>query len=181
MNGSFVKAVSCSPEHGTHKNVVEQIVLVEGKGVQGDAHFGTTVQHRSRVRKDPSQPNLRQVHLIGTELHEEVRSKGFHVVAGSMGENILTTGIDLLGLPTDTELCFDKGPVIRVTGLRNPCQQLNDFIPGLMQAVLDRTESGELIRRAGVMGVVVRGGIVTAGATIETRLPPAPHRSLKPV
>jgi MOSC domain-containing protein YiiM len=140
-----------------------------------------TVKHRSRVARDPSQPNLRQVHLIHAELHDELRAAGFDVVAGQMGENITTAGVDLLGLPTGTRLRLGDEAVVEVTGLRNPCAQLDGIQPGLMAATLDRDERGRLIRKAGVMGVVLAGGEVRAGDEIRVELPPQPHRPLEPV
>lgn len=161
--------------------MVESIKLVLGKGVEGDAHFGTSIQHRSRVRKDPSQPNLRQIHLIHAELFKELLGKGFSIKPGELGENILTAGIDLLSLPKNTELHFDGEAAIRLTGLRNPCQQLNEFQAGLMQALLDRTSEGKLIRKAGVMGMVIRGGTVQAGSVVSIKLPPESHQILERV
>jgi MOSC domain-containing protein YiiM len=149
--------------------------------VEGDAHLGETVKHRSRVARDPSQPNLRQVHLIHAELHDELRVAGFAVSAGQMGENVTTCGIDLLGLPTGTRLRLGKTAVVEVTGLRNPCIQLDRFQPGLMAAVLGRDEHGALIRKAGVMAIVLTDGEVRPGDPIIVELPPAPHRFLEPV
>jgi MOSC domain-containing protein YiiM len=176
-----VLAVSSSPTHSFHKAHQESIRLLVGLGVEGDAHLGETVQHRSRVARDPSQPNLRQVHLIHAELHEELRAAGFAVSAGQMGENITTRGIDLLQLPTGTRLRLGETAVIKVTGLRNPCLQLDNFQPGLMAAVLDRDEQGNLMRKAGVMAIVLSGGEVRAGDPISVELPPEPHQPLKPV
>lgn len=180
MSGS-VTAVSSSATHSMSKGNQEAIELVEGLGVAGDTHAGTTVQHRSRVRRDPSQPNLRQVHLIHAELHAELCAAGYHVVAGQMGENITTQGVELLALPTGTRLRFGDAAIIEITGLRNPCYQLDEIQPGLMAAVLDRDEQGNLIRKAGVMAVVVVGGPVRPGDAITVELPPAPHRPLEPV
>ena len=149
--------------------------------MEGDAHQGKTVQHLSRVARDPSQPNLRQVHLIHSELHEELRDAGFNVSAGDMGENITTEGVDLLGLPTGTRLQLGDEVTIEITGLRNPCLQLDGLQSGLMAAVLDRDEAGRLVRKAGVMGVVVVGGTVRAGDAISVMLPEKPHRRLEPV
>ena len=139
--------------------------------MQDDAHSGATVKHQSRVRQDATQPNLRQVHLIQSELFEELRSKGFEVTPGMMGENITTVDIDLLGLPTGTRLQFGDSVTIELTGLRNPCSQLDGLIPGLMEAVLDRNDAGELIRKAGVMSVVLAGGTVRPGDIISIELP----------
>ena len=180
MQGTVI-AVSKSPTHSFSKPNQESIQLLTGLGVEGDAHLGEKVQHRSRVAKDPSQPNLRQVHLIRAELHDELREGGFDVSAGQMGENITTRGIDLLGLPTGAQLHIGKTAVVEVTGLRNPCYQLDDFQTGLMKAVLDKDEQGNLIRKAGVMGIVLSDGEVHVNDDIRVELPPEPHEALKPV
>ncbi len=180
MSGT-VQAVSCSPTHTFTKSNQRSIRLLTGLGVEGDAHLGETVKHRSRVARDPSQPNLRQVHLIHAELHDELRAAGFTVSDGQMGENITTRGINLLELPTGTRLRLGQTAVVEVTGLRNPCNQLNYFQPGLMAAVLGRDEHGALIRKAGVMAIVLADGEVRPGDPIIIELPPLPHRSLEPV
>ena len=154
------------------------IRLLAGLGVEGDAHAGATVKHRSRVARDPTQPNLRQLHLIQAELHDELRRQGFDVSAGQMGENVTTRGIDLLSLPVGARLHLGDTAVVEVTGLRNPCGQLNGVQPGLMAATLGRTEDGELVRKAGVMAVVVTGGEVRPDDPIRVELPSAPHRPL---
>jgi MOSC domain-containing protein YiiM len=177
----IVIAVSQSPTHSFSKSNQESINLLAGLGVEGDAHMGEKVQHRSRLAKDPNQPNLRQVHLIHAELHDELGERGFDVSAGQMGENITTRGIDLLGLPTGTRLYVGSSAVVEVTGLRNPCYQLDDFQNGLMKAVLDKDEQGNLIRKAGVMGIVLTGGEVHVNDVIRVELPPEPHEALKPV
>lgn len=176
-----VAAVSRSAAHSLIKGNQGAIHLREGLGVEGDAHAGSTVKHRSRVARDPHQPNLRQVHLIHAELHEELRALGFDVSAGQMGENITTRGIDLLGLPAGTRLRIGDAAIIEITGLRNPCAQLDQIQDGLMAAVLGRDERGNLIRKAGVMAVVIAGGPVRPGDAIAIALPPAPHRLLEPV
>ncbi len=158
-----------------------RITLLAGLGVEGDAHCGITVKHRSRVAKDPAQPNLRQVHLIHAALFDELAAKGFIVAPGQLGENITTAGIDLLALPVDTELHLGATAVIRLTGLRNPCHQLDKFKRGLTAAVLDKTPDGQLVRKAGVMSIVVAGGVVCAGDTIAIHLPAQPHLALVPV
>ncbi len=178
---AIVTAVSRSEIHGFSKANQDSIRLVAGLGVDGDTHSGATVQHRSRVAQDPSQPNLRQVHLIYSELFEELQAAGFDVSAGQMGENITTRGIDLLGLPTGTRLTFGNQAVVEVTGLRNPCSQLDGFLPGLTAAVLGRDAEGSLIRKAGVMGIVLVGGEVTAGDRIRIVLPPEPRKPLERV
>jgi MOSC domain-containing protein YiiM len=178
---AIVAAVSRSPRHDFSKPGCAAIRLIAGEGVEGDAHRGVTVQHRSRVAKDPSRPNLRQVHLIHAELHDELRGRGFTVDAGSMGENVTTRGLDLLALPTGTRLRLGDEALVEVTGLRNPCVQLDRFQPGLMSAVLDRDAEGRLVRKAGVMAVVLMGGEVRAGDKIAVELPEGPHRELEPV
>jgi MOSC domain-containing protein YiiM len=180
MSG-IVTAVSRSSTHTFTKPKQDRIQLLPGLGVEGDAHQGETVKHRSRVARDPSQPNLRQVHLIHAELHDELQTAGFVVSGGQMGENITTRGIDLLKLPTGTRLHLGDTAIIEVTGLRNPCTQLDRFQPGLMAAVLDRDEHGALIRKAGIMAIVLVGGEVLPGDPITVELPPEPHRSLEPV
>jgi MOSC domain-containing protein YiiM len=156
-------------------------MLVAGLGVQGDAHSGATVKHRSRVARDPTQPNLRQVHLIHAELITALVAQGHAVRPGSMGENITTQGIDLLGLPQDARLHIGAMAVVRVTGLRNPCGQLDGFSPGLMRALLDRAADGALIHKAGVMGVVEAGGEILPGDAIRVALPAGAPLSLQPV
>ncbi|MEL6987813.1 MAG: MOSC domain-containing protein [Bacteroidota bacterium] len=177
----MVTAVSKSANHTFNKFQQEAITLLKGIGVEGDAHMGETVKHRSRVAKDPSKPNLRQVHLIHTELFEEVAAKGFEVSPGQMGENITTQGIDLLDLPRDTILNIGENVKIKITGLRNPCVQTDSIQKGLMQAMIDKDENGNLIRKAGVMAIVLEGGRVKPGDTIAITLPEKPYYKLKKV
>ena len=179
--GGVVTAVSRSPTHTLTKPNEDSIRLLAGLGVEGDAHLGATVKHRSRVARDPTRPNLRQVHLIHAELHDELRAAGFAVAAGQMGENVTTRGVDLLALSTGARLLLGEAAVVEVTGLRNPCAQLDRIQSGLMAATLGRDERGKLIRKAGVMGIVVDGGEVRAGDPIRVELPPGPHRPLEPV
>jgi MOSC domain-containing protein YiiM len=176
-----VTAVSRSATHALSKPNQDSIRLLPGLGVEGDAHLGATVKHRSRVARDRSQPNLRQVHLIHAELHEELEAAGFTVSPGQMGENLTTRDVDLLGLPTGTRLHLGETAVVELTGLRNPCVQLERIQSGLMAATLGRDEHGELIRKAGVMAIVVAGGKVRRGDTIRVERPPAPWRPLAPV
>ena len=176
-----VASVSLSPAHGFSKPTVPEIRLIAGIGVEGDAHAGVTVKHRSRVAADPTQPNLRQVHLIHGELIDELTAAGFRVAPGVMGENVTTRGIDLLGLPRGTRLMLGPEAVIEVTGLRNPCQQLNDYQPGLTQAVLGRDADGNLVRKAGIMAIVIAGGAIRPGDTITAELPSEPHHRLERV
>lgn len=174
---SEVVAVQVSPAHTFSKQTVDAITMHEGLGVEGDAHFGATVQHRSRVALDPSQPNLRQVHLIHAELFDDVADAGFQVMPGDLGENITVRGIDLLGLPVGTRLTIGQA-VITVTGLRNPCQQINNFQQGLLKQVVHTDDDGQVVRLAGVMGIVSRSGRVSAGDRVEVELPPRPHHPL---
>lgn len=170
--------------HGAHQfSKVPQmwITLLAGHGVAGDAHMGRTVQHRSRVARDPKQPNLRQVHLLQAELLEELSLRGFRVFAGDIGENILTRGVDLLGLGTGTRLQIGDAAVVEVTGLRNPCSQLDRFKRGLMKAVLDRDAGGHLVRKAGVMGIVLTGGDVRPGDPVRVEPPSGDFCALQPV
>lgn len=186
MNGfgdspARVVAVSRDGSHRFSKPVVDEIVLLEGLGVEGDAHSGVTVQHRSRVARDPSQPNLRQVHLIHAELFDEVAAAGFTVEPGQLGENVTTRGIDLLALPTGALVHLGDEAIVRVTGLRNPCQQINGFEPGLLREVLGRDDDGVVERKGGVMAVVVAGGAVRADQAIRVELPEGEQVALQPV
>jgi MOSC domain-containing protein YiiM len=177
----LVVAVSCDGAHRFSKVPAARIQLLAGLGVEGDAHCGATVQHRSRVARDPTQPNLRQVHLIHAELIAELRAAGFAVDPATMGENITTRGVALLDLPVGTRLRIGPQAVVEITGLRNPCSQLDNHQSGLTRAVLDRGADGEMIRKAGVMGIVVAGGTVEPGCRITVEPPPEPHRRLQPV
>jgi MOSC domain-containing protein YiiM len=181
MMNAKVESVFKSNTHTMGKFQQPGIQLLEGLGVEGDAHMGVTVKHRSRVAADPTQPNLRQVHLIHAELHDELNARGFKIDAGQMGENITTRGIDLLGLPKGTKMFLGETAILEITGLRNPCTQLDGLQEGLMNAVLDRDEAGNLIRKAGIMGVVLAGGIVKPGDEIRVELPPEPFERLERV
>lgn len=180
MTGEVV-AVSRSATHSMRKPNTASIRLAVGLGVEGDAHQGVTVKHRSRVARDPNQPNLRQVHLIHAELLEELEASGFAIEAGQMGENVTTRGLGLLALPTGALLHLGNEAVIEVTGLRNPCVQLDGIQPGLMKATLSRDERGSLIRKAGIMAIVLAAGEVRPGDAIKIELPAPPHRPLEPV
>ncbi|RYU12885.1 MOSC domain-containing protein [Nocardioides iriomotensis] len=172
-----VLAVHRSPTHSFSKPTVERIRLLEGLGVEGDAHCGVTVQHRSRVRADPSQPNLRQVHLMHAELFDLLAEVGHAVTPGLLGENVTTRDLDLLALPVGSRLSIG-GAVVTVTGLRNPCRQIEALQPGLLARVVRRHDDGTVERLAGVMGVVSRGGVVAAGDPVAVSLPPGPHLPL---
>lgn len=180
MPGSVI-AVSRSGSHSFSKSNETAIRLIAGRGVEGDAHLGETVKHRSRVRKNPARPNLRQVHLIHEELQEELRAAGFAVAAGTMGENITTREVDLLGLPTGTRLHLGPEAVIEVTGLRTPCHQLDRYQQGLTAAVIGRDVDGQPIYKCGIMAVVIAGGEVRPGDSIRVALPALPHSRLVPV
>lgn len=175
-----VVAVACDGAHRFSKRPVDAIRIEAGLGVAGDAHAGVTVKHRSRVRVDPTQPNLRQVHLIHAELFDEVAAWGFRVAPADLGENITTRGIDLLTLPRGARLAIGADVVLEVTGLRNPCAQIERFQPGLLAAVIERGPDGPILK-AGVMSVAMRSGIVRAGDAIVVTLPPAPHHRLERV
>jgi MOSC domain-containing protein YiiM len=176
LSGEVV-AVSAKPHHGVDKPNRAVIRLLAGQGVEGDAHCGATVKHRSRWRRDPTQPNIRQVHLLHAELFDELAGQGFAVTPGLMGENITTRGIDLLGLPTGAILRLGEAAEVRITGLRNPCYQLDQLQQGLMAACLERP-GDELVRKAGVMGVVLTGGEVRTGDRIAVELPKGLPRPL---
>lgn len=176
--------ISISRDHCFSKTPVSQARLLRGIGLEGDVHSGVTVQHRSRVKADPVQPNLRQVHLLHFELIQQLQAEGFKLVPGSMGENLTTVGIDLLGLPPGTLLNIGAEAQLCITGLRNPCKQLDDYQPGLMAAVLERDADGSLVRKAGVMAVVVKGGLIRLADEIVISLPDAqarPQQKLMPV
>lgn len=178
--GPRVTHVASRPGHSFSKTLQDAITLVAGLGVEGDGHAGATVQHRSRVARDPTQPNLRQVHLIAGELHDELNATGFELGPGDLGENLTTRGIDLITLSAGTRLHLDQGAVIEVTGLRNPCIQLDRFRPGLMAACLGRDAEGRLVRKAGVMGIVLSSGVVKPGDAIRIEAP-AVFRALEKV
>ena len=180
MSGVVV-AVALSRAHTMSKPRALSIRLVAGLGVDGDAHAGTTVKHRSRVARDPTQPNLRQLHLIHAELHDELAAAGFALAPGEMGENVTTRGVDLLALPERARLRLGASAVVEVTGLRNPCAQLDRLQAGLMAAVLERADDGRVIRKAGVMAVVLSGGEVRPHDPIRVTLPSGPHAPLEPV
>jgi MOSC domain-containing protein YiiM len=181
MNGGTVVAVSRDATHRFSKANQESIRLLAGLGVEGDAHLGVTVQHLSRIAQDPTQPNLRQVHLLHAELFDDLRTAGYEVTPGDLGENITTRGLDLLGLPTGTRLRLGADAVVEVTGLRNPCRQIDTFRSGLLKQVVGRDEAGEIVRKGGIMGVVLRGGEVRPGDPVLAELPATPHRRLERV
>lgn len=176
-----VVAVHSKGTHAFSKDAMPRIALVAGHGVEGDAHAGATVKHRSRVARDPSRPNLRQVHLIHSELLDELQQRGLAVRPGQMGENITTRGLPILALSAGTLVRAGPDAVIRITGLRNPCSQIEAFMPGLLAAVLDRAADGSLVRKAGVMGVVLESGVVRAGDPLTVLSAPSIHVPLQPV
>ena len=178
---ALVEAVHMSATHSMGKTVQPSIELLAGHGIRGDAHAGPTVMSRSRFARGRTKPNLRQVHLIHGELHDELRRCGFDVASGTMGENITTRGVDLLALPLGTRLYLGPDALVELTGLRNPCKRLNGVEAGLMNAVLVRAESGTFVRKAGVMAIVIAGGLVQDGDSVRVELPTLPHRNLRPV
>ncbi|KOV84081.1 molybdenum cofactor biosysynthesis protein [Streptomyces sp. NRRL WC-3618] len=180
MSGTVV-AVSSNGGYSFSKPNRDSVRLLTGLGVEGDVHAGTTVKHRSRMAKDPTQPNLRQVHLVHEELFAEVGEQGFEVAPGELGENITTRGVDLLALPVGTLLHIGDDVVLTVTGLRNPCLQIDGFQDGLLKQVVGRDDSGNVVRKAGIMSVVTEGGEVRPGDTIKVELPGGPHQALRPV
>ncbi|MGP3632487.1 MOSC domain-containing protein [Streptomyces sp. 24-1644] len=180
MSGT-VTAVSSNGAYSFTKPNRDGITLLAGLGVEGDIHAGVTVKHRSRVAQDPTQPNLRQVHLIHEELFTELREAGFTVTPGELGENVTTRGLDLLGLPAGTRLRIGDDAVVEVTGLRNPCRQIDKFQDGLLKQVVGRDAAGNIVRKAGIMSIVLEGGVVRPGDTIGVELPAEPHRPLERV
>jgi hypothetical protein len=178
---AYIQALASDGTHRFSKQPAERLTLIAGMGVAGDAHAGVTVKHRSRVARDPSQPNLRQLHLLHAEIFDELVPHGFVLKPGDIGENVTTRGIDLLGLGTGTRLCVGTEAIVEITGLRNPCAQLDHFQPGLMAAMLGRDEAGGLIRKSGVMAIVLQGGVLRAGDPIIAIPPAGPLRALQPV
>ena len=176
-----VLSVSRDAGHRFSKPPVAEIRLVAGFGVEGDAHFGRLVQHRYYQRRNPQDPNLRQVHLIHAELLDEVAGQGFVVAPGALGENVTTRGIDLLGLSRGTRLRLGPDALIEITGLRSPCKLINGLAPGLMDAMLGRAADGSVIRKSGVMAVVIEDGTVRSGDAIELESVPLAHEPLEPV
>ncbi|MEE2752830.1 MAG: MOSC domain-containing protein [Candidatus Latescibacterota bacterium] len=180
MDGAIL-AVSLSSTHTFSKENQDSIRLLAGMGVEGDAHSGETVKHRSRVARDPTQPNLRQVHLMHSELLDELQAAGHTVLPSQMGENITTKGVDLLNLPLGTQLHLGGRAVIEITGLRNPCEQMNNISPGLLDATLSKDEAGQVRPLSGVMAIVLEGGTVEPDDSISVEFPPEPHKPLDPV
>ena len=176
-----VASLSLSSSYTFSKDTTERVRIVEGLGLEGDVHAGETVKHRSRVAKDPTQPNLRQVHLIPAELLDELVAEGYDVFPGRLGENVLTRDLDLHALPTGTRLEIGADVVLELTGLRNPCGQLNGVKPGLMKRLTYEDEDGNTVRRGGVMSIVLASGEVSRGDEIRVVLPPEPHRALEKV
>ncbi|WP_296678097.1 MOSC domain-containing protein [Novosphingobium sp.] len=176
-----ILALASDPAHRFSKIEQCELTLIAGRGAKGDAHAGQTVQHLSRIAKDPFQPNLRQIHLIHAELFEELAAQGFAVAPAQLGENVTTRGVDLLGLSRGTRLQLGQEAVIEITGLRNPCRQIDGLAKGLMAATLSLADNGSLIRRCGVMAIVVAGGTISVGDPIELHSMPKIHQPLEPV
>lgn len=178
VTAGTVVSVARDSRHRFSKTPVDRVTLRAGFGVEGDAHAGATVRHRSRVAVDPTQPNLRQVHLLDAGFLRIARAHGFELAPGDMGENVLAEGLDLLSLPRETLLQLGPEAAVRVTGLRNPCWQIDEFAKGLLRLAVSRNEDGEIVRKAGIMGVVTASGTVTPGDRITVTLPPEPHQPL---
>ncbi len=177
--GATVLAVHRNAAHEFTKTPVDVIECAAGLGVVGDAHAGAQVKHRSRVAADPTQPNLRQVHLMHGELFDQLAAEGYEVAPGNLGENLTTSGLDLLGLPVGTSLAIGPDVILTLTGLRNPCGQINGFADGLLKKLVYRDEDGETVRIGGAMSVVVRGGEIRPGDEIRVGLPPEPHHAMQ--
>ncbi len=180
-NRGSVVSVSRDSTHRVSKVPQQAITLLEGIGVEGDAHAGATDQHRYTKRRDPHRPNLRQVHLIQSELFDELATHGYAVGPGQLGENVTTSGVDLLALPAGTRLHLGDEAVVEVTGLRGPCKLINQVADGLLKAVVATGRGKEVPQRTGVMSVVVVGGIVRPGDAVRVELPVGEHRVLQTV
>ena len=180
MDGTVV-AVSRSDSHSFSKQNQESIELVAAYGIEGDVHAGATIKHRSRLAKEGDQPNIRQVHLLHTEIFEELKEQGYEVLPGELGENITTKGLDILAMPKGTRLHIGSSAIVELTGLRNPCGQIDDFQKGLKDALLDHDAEGNLIRKSGVMSIVIASGDVVPGDPIRVELPPLPHERMERV
>ena len=182
MSAAKVMAVSLAAQHGFAKQPQACIRLLAGEGVEGDAHRGTTVQHLYQVRRDPSKPNLCQVHLFAAEKLGELAAAGYPLGPGEIGENVLTCGVDLLALPRGTRVRLGAQAVVEITGLRTPCSQIDGYRTGLQKLLWGpRDAKGKRERRAGVMAVVVTGGEVLPGDPLVVELPLEPHQPLGPV
>ena len=179
MSLASVIALASDTGHNFSKITKPVITLVAGFGVQGDAHAGKTVQHLSDKKKNPQAPNLRQVHLIHSELFDELAEQGIDVQPGQMGENIVTRGIDLLGLAEGTQLKFPSGAVIQITGLRSPCKKLNTIHPNLLKAVVEKRADGSVQMKSGVMSIVLESGDIHAGDGIQIVVPKGEHKPLQ--
>ena len=145
--------------------------------MEGDAHAGPFVRHRHLARRHPKMPNLRQVHLIPSELFQALRADGYELRPGDLGENILTAGLDLEALPLGTILKLGAEAAIELTGLRTPCVLIDRFKPGLKRRMLVE-EYGRPRFRCGVMAVVRSSGRISTGDAIAVRLPSEPLKSL---
>jgi MOSC domain-containing protein YiiM len=176
-----VESVSRDDRHRFSKPAVNEIVLLDGLGVEGDAHCGVTTQHRYLKKRDPTLPNLCQVHLLPAELYDDLTEAGWTVDAGSLGENVTTRGIDLMSLSTGTLVRLGPDAVVEITGRRSPCSQINKFEPGMLKAVFGPDATGRSASRAGIMGIVVSGGTVRPGDEVSFTVPAGPFRELAPV
>ena len=166
-----VLSVSRDDKHRFSKPTVSSIRLVAGFGVEGDSHAGATVQHLYEKKRNPSAPNLCQVHFMAAELFDDLVPTGYTVAPGELGENVTTEGINLMSLPLGTQLHLGAQAVVSVTGMRSPCSLINGYQKGLMKQLIKTDAAGTVHRRGGIMGVVVRGGVVNPGDCIRVELP----------
>jgi MOSC domain-containing protein YiiM len=173
MQGTVV-SVNSDDAHRFSKIARQSVRLVEGHGIEGDAHAGRFVQHRHQAKKAPRAPNRRQVHLVQSELFEEMRRLGFVIAPGDLGENITTVGIDLLALPLGAQLHLGESAVVELTGLRTPCALIDKFKTRLKRAMIVRTPHGVTFR-AGVLGIVTSSGDLRPGDLVRAELPASRH------
>lgn len=176
----IVLAVSADRGHRFRKMPQRDILLVEGHGVEGDAHAGPFVRHRYLARRQPRLPNLRQVHLIPSALFGTLRRCGYEIGAGGLGENVTTAGLNLEEMPLGTRILLGQTASVELIGLRTPCVLIDRFRSGLKQHLLAFAKTGPAFR-CGVMGVVRTGGRVAAGDVARVVLPSPPVRALPPI
>ena len=178
-----VVAVNSKDTPGVGKIPRDAVTLIANHGIEGDYHAGPDVRHRSRAAKDPQQPNRRQVHLMHSELFDDLAPLGIKVTPGAMGENITTRGLALLDLAPGTKLRLGDTAVIEITGCRNPCNQLDAVDERLLAQVALKAGDGSIIRKAGIMAVVLAGGVVRPGDAISVEAPlgAAAEARLEPV
>ena len=169
----IVAGVFVSGGHTFSKSERYSVTLLQGLGIEGDAHCGSTVQHLSDRKKNSTRSNLRQLHLIQSELIEELNATGFDVRPGDLGENITTGQIDLPALPQGTLLRIGDTAVVEITGLRTPCFKIERFRKGLRSAVTEHRHGGPATLKGALMAIVVAGGVVNRDDRIGVIIPPA--------